>query len=64
MTIILGEKRTASVRAITYCEIFVLSKVDFNFFKSEYPEFKDVLMKISSEKSEKYMHLIMDNIVL
>ena len=39
LSVILGERRTASVKAITYCELFLLSIERFNYIKSNYPEF-------------------------
>ena len=64
LSMILGEKRTASVKTITYCDIFILSSNDFNKIKTEYPEFKDVLKKMSSERSEKITELVMNQIIL
>ncbi len=64
LSLLLGEKRTASVRTATYCEIFVLSSEDFNRIKEEYSEFKDVLKKASAEKTEKTTALVLDGIVL
>lgn len=64
LSLMLGEKRTASVRALTYCEIFILTSTEFNRIKNEYPEFKDVLTKISSEKTEKLSKLIMEGVTL
>jgi len=37
---------------------FHLSK-DFNHIKSEYPEFREVLKKVSSEKTEKVVNLLL-----
>ena len=56
--------RTASVRTISYCDIFVLTEKDFNHIKSKYPEFKEVLKKSASEKSEKMLELILKYIIL
>ena len=64
LSLLLKEKRTASVRAQTYCEIFKLDQTDFNRIKDEYPEFRDVLTKISSEKTSKTSTLILDGITL
>jgi len=64
MSLILKEKRTASVKALTYCEIFILSGDDFNLIKNDYPEFNDVLKKISSEQTEKISTFVMDGIIL
>lgn len=34
-----GEKRTASVRAVTYCDVYRLAKQDFDALRARYPEF-------------------------
>ena len=64
LSLILGEKRTASVRALTYCEIFILNRSDFNRIKNEYSEFRDILTKTSAQKTDKISTLIMDGITL
>jgi hypothetical protein len=64
ISLLFGEKRTASVKSLTFCEIFILEKTDFNKIKEEYPEFKEVLKKASSNKPEKLMELVIDGIVL
>ena len=63
-SMLLGEVRTASIIARSFCEIFILTKNDFDRIKAEYPEFKDVLKKISSEKSEKLSALLLDGVIL
>jgi hypothetical protein len=64
LSLILKERRTASVRAFTYCEFFVLTKKEFNHIKSEYPEFREVLKKASSEKTEKVVSLLLKGVTL
>jgi hypothetical protein len=64
LSLILNEKRTASVKALTYCEIFILTNSDFDRIKDEYPEFKNVLKKMSSEKTEKISALVLDGLIL
>jgi voltage-gated potassium channel len=64
MSLMLREKRTASVTALTYCEVFMLFGDDFNSIKKDYPEFKDVLKKISIEKTDTLSDLVMDGIIL
>ncbi len=34
-----GEKRNASVRALSYCDVYRLSKADFDSLRAKYPEF-------------------------
>jgi len=64
LSLILGEKRTASVKSLSYCEIFVLTKEDFNRIKKDYPEFKEVLKKMSAERTEKTATLVQDGVIL
>jgi hypothetical protein len=64
LSLLLGEKRTASVRALTYCEIFILNRSDYNRIKNEYSEFREVLTKTSAQKTAKVSALIMDGITL
>jgi CRP-like cAMP-binding protein len=64
MSLLFGEKRTASVKSQTYCELFILKKEDFDCIRTEYPELKEVLKKMSSEKTEKVSALLLEGIVL
>lgn len=64
LSLLLGEKRTASIRTLMYCEIFVLTDKEFNRIRKEYPEFKDVLKKSSAEKTEKTTELVLEGIIL
>lgn len=58
------ENRTASVRTLTYCEVFKLDGQDFNQIKKEFPEFVSVIKKMSAEKTEKTTTLIMEGVIL
>jgi hypothetical protein len=64
LSLLLGERRTASVQASTHCDLFFLPASDFVRLKSEYDEFKSVLKAVSSEKSEKLAALVLDGCVL
>jgi hypothetical protein len=64
LSLILKERRTASVRALTYCEIFVLGQKDFNHIRAEYPELREVLKQVSSEKTEKVVNLLLKGVTL
>ncbi|MGE5259021.1 MAG: ion transporter [Hyphomicrobiales bacterium] len=64
LSLILKERRSASVRALTYCEVFILTKKDFNQIKNDYPEFREVLKKVSSEKTEKVVSLLLRGVTL
>lgn len=60
---VLGEKRAASVRAITFCEAFTLARRDFNFTKERYPELREVLKRISSEHSARSTDLLLAGVI-
>ena len=47
LSLVLEEKSTASVRTLTYCGIFILTNDDLDRIREEYPEFRDVLEKMS-----------------
>jgi hypothetical protein len=64
LSLLLGEKRTASVRATTYCDVFVLASDDFNRIKREYAELREVLKKVSANKSEQMSMLVLDGVIL
>ena len=64
LSLILGEKRSASVRAVTFSEAFVLGRDDFNEIRQQYPEFRDVLKKISSERSALSSELLLEGVIL
>jgi len=64
LSMLTGEMRTANAVAHGFCEIFVLHAKDFNRIKEEYPDFVDVLSKISSQKSDLTAKMILEGIVL
>ena len=64
MSLMLGERRTASVKALGYCELLILDQVDFSRIKEEFPEFNDVLKRVSAERTEQVADLLMEGIVL
>ncbi|MCK5686668.1 ion transporter [bacterium] len=64
LSLVLKEKRTASVKALTYCEVFKLHRDDFERIKNEYPELTQLLRKMSSEKTDRLSQLILDGIIL
>ncbi len=64
LALILKEKRTASVMALTYCEVFSLYREDFERIKNEYPELTQLLKKMSSEKTDRISKLVLDGIIL
>lgn len=64
LSMLLGESRTGSVVAFSYCEAFVLKRVDFERIKEEHREFREVLASTASEKSQKSAELLLDDVVL
>jgi len=64
MSLALGEHRTATIRAIGFCDFLILNKEDFNRIKSEFPEFNEVLKRVSAERTEQLSELILDGVVL
>ena len=64
MSLIFKERRTATVKAQTYCEIFILGGDDFNQIKKEHVEFKEVLKKMASADSEKTSTFVLEKVVL
>lgn len=64
LSLLLGERRTAAVRAVTFCDVFVLPKREFERIKEEHPEFRDVLKQVAANRSEKIEMLVLDGVVL
>ncbi|HVP17488.1 MAG TPA: cyclic nucleotide-binding domain-containing protein [Spirochaetia bacterium] len=48
--LIQGEKRVASIRALTYCDVYKLAKSDFDALRSRYPEFDAQVKKIVEDR--------------
>jgi voltage-gated potassium channel len=64
LSLLLNEKRTASARTCMYSDVFTLDERDFERIKKDYPEFKEVLKKVSAEKTERTAALVASGIVL
>jgi len=64
MSLALSEHRTATIKAIGFCDLLILNKEDFNRIKSEFPEFNEVLKRVSAERTEQLSELILDGVVL
>ncbi len=45
-----GEKRGASVRALSYCDVYQLSKANFDFLRARNPEFDARVRKVADER--------------
>jgi CRP-like cAMP-binding protein len=48
--LIQGENRMASIRAISYCDVYQLSKADFDVLRSRHPEFDARVRKVVDER--------------
>lgn len=64
LTLLLREQRSASVRAIGYCEVLALSKVAYERISTENEEFLDVFKLASAERSEQASELLLKGVVL
>ena len=64
MSLVLGERRTATMTARGFCDMLILGADDFKRIKTEFPEFKDVLKRASAERAEKLSELIIEGVVL
>jgi len=64
MSMVLGERRTATTRAIGFCDLLILEKENFNRIKAEFPEFNDVLKHASAERTEQISELVLEGIIL
>ncbi len=45
-----GEKRMASIRALSYCDVYQLSKADFDTLRAKHPEFDAQVKKVVEER--------------
>jgi len=64
LTLMLGERRTATVRSRGFSETFQLSAAEFARIRAAYPELKDVMVKASQERSDTMAELVMEGVVL
>ena len=64
LTLMLGERRSASVRSVGFTEAFVLDAEAFERIRAAYPELREVLTKASSERSRVLADLVLDGVVL
>ncbi|HPS87153.1 MAG TPA: cyclic nucleotide-binding domain-containing protein [Spirochaetota bacterium] len=49
-SLLVGEKRNASIHTLTHCEVYRLSKSDFDSLRSRFPEFNDEIEEISRRR--------------
>ena len=64
LPLLLGERRTAGIRALTFCETFILYGTDFTRIKETHPEFKEVMKLVSEEKTRKRTELMLKGIMV
>ena len=48
--LIQGEKRNASIRALTYCDVYKLSKADLDVLRARYPDFDAEVKKVAEAR--------------
>jgi CRP-like cAMP-binding protein len=64
LTLMLGERRTATVRSRGFTETFQLSASDFERIREAYPELREVMTKASKERSSAMAELVLEGVVL
>ena len=64
LSLALNERRTATIKAVGFCDLLILNKEDFSRIKAEFPEFSDVLKRVSAERTEQLSELILEGVVL
>jgi hypothetical protein len=64
LSLLLREQRTASVRAVTFCDLFFLRRERFEAIREDYDEFSHALKSLSSGRSEKLSMLVLDGHIL
>jgi CRP-like cAMP-binding protein len=64
LSLLLGERRTGSVHAVTHSDVLFLPSAEFERLRSAYPEFRQVLREIASAKSEKLEELVTAGCIL
>lgn len=48
-----GEKRNASIRALSYCDVYRLDKSDFDALRSKYAEFNVKVEEVVGKRANK-----------
>ena len=64
MSMVLGERRTATSRAVGFCDLLILDRENFSRIKAEFPEFSDVLKRASAERTDQISELVLEGIIL
>ncbi|MFT5456745.1 MAG: hypothetical protein ACI9K2_003233 [Myxococcota bacterium] len=64
LSVMLGERRTATVKALDYSDVFVLPRAEMSRLRDAYPEFDDVLKQVGRQGSELLSDLVLEGVVL
>ncbi|MCO4769819.1 MAG: cyclic nucleotide-binding domain-containing protein [Deltaproteobacteria bacterium] len=64
LSLMLDEERSASVRALGYCDVFVLRRSDLDGIRAGFPEFDALLGEVGSTQSDRLSELVMDGVVI
>jgi voltage-gated potassium channel len=51
MALVSGDKRNASIRALTYCDVYVLQKTSFDILRSRYEDFDQRAVEITEKRA-------------
>ncbi|SCC90892.1 Uncharacterized protein SCG7109_BV_00020 [Chlamydiales bacterium SCGC AG-110-M15] len=54
IALLFSEKRTASIQAKSYCDLFIMKKDDFDVVLKDYPEFASKMLQIAKERYQKH----------
>ena len=50
IALLFPDRRTATVRALTYCDLFVLTKRDFDEILADHPEFREKIQVVAAQR--------------
>ena len=64
LSLALHEQGSGSVRALEYCEVLTLEKDTYDEISASYPQFLEVMKKVSAERSELASDLLLKGVVL
>lgn len=58
MALLQKRRRNASIRALEYCDLFVLDARTFDHILESYPEFRSVIQQVAAERSDSSSELV------
>jgi len=64
LALLFEEKRTASVRAVSYCDLFVLTKEHFQEILGKYPLFTSLIREYAEKRAEWVSDLVIKGVVV